>query len=202
MKHDLRKEIRERLKRQEENLLPAALHLPENTKTLFIYFPLGNEIDVIPLARHALASGLLVAAPRVVGADLHFHAVTSIERGIVTGAYGIREPAPSNAQIFPAPAAATIVEAADADSKTLQFPVLILIPGLAFDRSGHRLGRGAGYYDRFLSAFLAEHRNRRDEITLAGVCHEFQIVSLVPTESHDIAVDCLLTEKGSIFCTK
>jgi 5-formyltetrahydrofolate cyclo-ligase len=201
MKRALRKEIRERMKRQEENLPTAAPLLPENTKTLFMYFPLGSEIDVLPLAQLALSSGITVAAPRVVGDDLHFHRVTSIERGIVTGAYGIREPSPTSPRIFP-PENVQTTDDGSADNITLEFPVLILIPGLAFDREGHRLGRGAGYYDRFLTAFLAACPDKRDEITLAGVCHEFQIVTLVPTESHDIAVDCLLTEKGCIFCIK
>jgi 5,10-methenyltetrahydrofolate synthetase len=196
MKHALRKEIKTRFKRMEESLPPAALHLPENTKTLFIYFPLGSELDVLPLAKFALKSGATVAAPRVVGDDLHFHRVTSLAHGLVEGAFGIREPLPSSERIFPTDATANSAASA------LRFPVQILVPGLAFDRTGRRLGRGAGFYDRFLSAFLSSYRDRRDDILLVGVCHEFQIVNLVPTDVHDIPVDCLLTEKGCIFCTK
>jgi 5-formyltetrahydrofolate cyclo-ligase len=83
----------------------------------------------------------------------------------------------------------------------VRFPVLILVPGLAFDRLGNRLGRGAGYYDRFLESFFASYPEKRDEITLAGVCHSFQIVERVPVAAHDIPVDCLLTENGCILCS-
>lgn len=69
----------------------------------------------------------------------------------------------------------------------------VLVPGLAFDRSGARLGRGAGFYDRYLDAIGPRTR-------LIGVCFGSQVVERVPTEVHDRCVDALVTERGWIEC--
>ena len=60
-------------------------------------------------------------------------------------------------------------------------PDVILVPGMAFDAKGHRLGRGKGYYDRFLE--------RSNSVRTIGVCFDFQKVAEVPTEKHDLSVD-------------
>lgn len=72
----------------------------------------------------------------------------------------------------------------------------VLVPGLAFDRSGARLGRGAGFYDRFLAPLDASSRAPR----LIGVCFDRQLVVRVPTEAHDRRVDTLVTESGVFPC--
>lgn len=167
-----------------------AVFSPPEIKTIFAYLPHGNEIDVAPIIARALQLGKIVAVPKVSGDTMSFHRIDSAEGPFVTGAFGIREPLSTAIRVFPS------------SGGRIEFPVLILIPGLAFDRAGRRLGRGAGFYDRFLSAFLATFPDRRQEITLAGVCHSFQIVDEVPVDAHDIPVDCLLTEKGCILCMK
>ena len=63
---------------------------------------------------------------------------------------------------------------------------VILVPGLAFDAAGHRLGRGRGYYDRFLSSLFTSHFSLSTSI---GVCFDFQKVPEVPTDEHDVPVD-------------
>lgn len=68
---------------------------------------------------------------------------------------------------------------------------LILVPGLAFDRSGRRLGRGKGYYDRLLAG-------RRRDCLAVGVTVGSRLVELVPTEDHDLRVDLLVTDEGVI----
>lgn len=69
----------------------------------------------------------------------------------------------------------------------------VLVPGLGFDRSGARLGRGAGFYDRYLPGI-------RPETLVIGVCFEVQVVEQVPTEAHDRLVDTLVTERGWTEC--
>ena len=69
------------------------------------------------------------------------------------------------------------------------FPTLVLTPGLAFDREGRRLGRGAGYYDRFFAELDKDSR----EYTALGLCMDFQIVEKVPVEPNDKKMDGLLT---------
>lgn len=64
---------------------------------------------------------------------------------------------------------------------------LILVPGMAFDRHGHRLGRGKGYYDRFLS--------QAKDCYKIGVCFPFQLVDEVPTDEHDVRMDEIITQK-------
>ncbi len=66
---------------------------------------------------------------------------------------------------------------------------LMIIPGVAFDRKGNRLGRGKGFYDRLLSTSKA---------TKVGVGYEFQLFDLIPSESHDVAMDMVITQKTLI----
>lgn len=70
---------------------------------------------------------------------------------------------------------------------------LVIIPGVVFDRKGNRLGFGGGFYDRFLGKLS-------DITKLVGLAFELQLVDNVPSQSHDVAVDYLITEKGIIDC--
>lgn len=71
-------------------------------------------------------------------------------------------------------------------------PKALLVPGLAFSRDGNRLGRGAGFYDRYLAGFAGMK---------IGLCFEEQVLSNVVTENHDIAVDCVITDENIFYCT-
>lgn len=71
---------------------------------------------------------------------------------------------------------------------------VVVVPGLAFDRQGSRLGRGGGYYDRFLG------RAAFQSAIKVGVCWGLQIVESVPTESHDIGMDWVCFERGVLRC--
>jgi 5-formyltetrahydrofolate cyclo-ligase len=97
--------------------------------------------------------------------------VRDFDREVVSARHGIREPA----------AACEAADLAKID--------LVLVPGLAFDPQGHRLGRGGGFYDRFLA---------RTELraTLVGICFEVQIAKEIPVETRDIPVEFLATETG------
>ncbi len=70
-------------------------------------------------------------------------------------------------------------------------PDLVIVPGLAFDRAGVRLGRGKGYYDRWLEANPA--------VRTLGVCFKFQVLERIPAEPHDVCVNAILTEDGFIW---
>ena len=112
-----------------------------------------------------------IALPRVSGVDLAFHRVAS-RAELQAGSFGILEPS------------------AEASPAGNEFD-LILIPGLAFDRHGGRLGRGKGFYDRFLAAARG---------TRAGVCFDDQIVGKVPTGPHDLRVDFVVTPSAVFRC--
>jgi 5-formyltetrahydrofolate cyclo-ligase len=112
-----------------------------------------------------------IALPRVAGAELTFHWIVRPAE-LQPGRFGVLEPA------------------AEAPGAGSEFD-LILIPGMAFDLRGGRLGRGRGYYDRF----LAGARGLR-----LGVCFEDQIVEAVPSEAHDLRMDFVVTPSAIYRC--
>ena len=71
---------------------------------------------------------------------------------------------------------------------------LVLVPGIAFDMEGHRIGYGYGYYDKFLK--------KVPKAVKIGLCFDFQVVDKVPREEHDVPVDLVVTEKGIVECKK
>jgi 5-formyltetrahydrofolate cyclo-ligase len=146
-------------------------------ETLLLFLSLKNEIDTRPILEAALAAGKRVFAPRIEApqngevarprGDLAFYRLPP--EGSATawreGPFGIREP-------YPSPE--TLLGKGD-------FPALILVPGLAFDAQGGRLGRGGGYYDRFLAALDQAGL----PYTAFGLCMDCQLVPQVPREAWD-----------------
>lgn len=197
MKKDLRIEIKQKinvfLSSGQTVYLPVGIlekYLPVGIQTVFTFLSAPNEIDTTPLNRHFLNSGKTVCAPRVHGCDISFHQIYAAEGPFDIGAFGLREPTAVAPQVFPP------IE----QIPTFSFPVLILVPALAFTQKGDRLGRGKGYYDRFLSRFLTSFPEERKKILLVGVSWSFQILESIPVEKYDIPVDCVFTEKGVILC--
>lgn len=130
--------------------------------TLLLYYPLADEVDVRPLIQEAFQCGKQVLLPVVKGEELELHLYDG-EESLKEGAYGIMEPA---GPIF-------------APEKYDEI-ALAIVPGMAFDRAGHRLGRGKGYYDRLLP--------KLKHTKLVGICWTFQLLDEVPTDSRDIPV--------------
>lgn len=130
--------------------------------TLLLYYPLADEVDVRPLIRDAYERGKRVLLPVCVGDELELRLYEG-ESSLARGAFGIMEP---GGQLF-----------APEHYPDIQ---LAVIPGMAFDRAGHRLGRGKGYYDRLLPKLT----NAR----LHGICFPFQLCEDVPADAHDIPV--------------
>ncbi len=138
------------------------------------YWPLRQEIDVLPLLTRLRGRGCRIALPVVPGPrrPLTFRtwrAGTKLE----TGPFGTRHPGGG---------AATVV------------PDLVLVPLLAFDRTGFRLGYGGGYYDRTLALL----RKKRSRIVAFGVAYAGQEVAAVPRDRFDQPLDGILTERGFI----
>lgn len=132
-----------------------------NAETLYGYLPFNQEVRTLPLLRQAMQDGKQVALPKCYGKDMRFILMNDLSR-IQASSFGAPEPADD----FPV--------AADADA-------LVLVPGVAFDAAGHRLGYGGGYYDRFLS-------NEPGHPTTA-LCFDFQLIPRLETEEHDISVN-------------
>jgi 5-formyltetrahydrofolate cyclo-ligase len=139
-----------------------------SAKTLLFYAPLADELDLWRLLEDSLANGKVVALPRFEpeqGAYVVCH-ITRVDSDLQTGKFGIREPRGS-CPIIP-----------------LNRLDLLLVPGVAFDLNGHRLGRGKGYYDRLLAMSTG---------STCGVAFDQQIVGQVPSEPHDARLSCILT---------
>ena len=153
---------------KEESFFQKAKHIAAFTST-------GSEINTLPLLGHILSSNKKLYLPKTEKTHtlMHFHAVTDL-RDLILGSYNILEPPPGIA-IPP--------EQID----------LMLVPGLAFDNHGYRLGYGQGYYDRYLK-FI-----RTGCFTL-GVAYSFQIIDKIPNADHDIPVNAVLTEKYILLC--
>ena len=150
-----------------EALLP---HWPDSLADLRVagYYPIQSEFDCRPLLQTLRYAGCPIGLPRMVGPGraLVFHGWEPRER-LVEGAYGVREPAQEAARFT---------------------PDVILVPLLAFDARGGRLGYGGGFYDRTLAAHPAAFA--------VGVAFDEQEVEDVPVEAHDRPLDAVLTPSG------
>lgn len=133
-----------------------------------LYAPKGTEVDTTRIDTLARARGLRIAYPRIVDGQrtLAFHEVTVGE--LVPSRFGLREPT----------AAAPIVELAELSA--------LVIPGLAFDRAGGRIGWGRGYYDATLAVIPSALR--------IGLAFECQVVDCVPRDPHDATLHYVVTE--------
>lgn len=137
------------------------------------FVALPDEPDVSAVLRRAGELGKRVALPRIEGEGvMSFRWVGTLD-DLVPGPWGLLEP----------PASAERVESPDPGA-------LLLVPGVAFDPGGHRLGRGKGYYDRALAA------DGWSEVVALGVCFAAQIVERVPRADHDRPVRMIVTEAG------
>jgi 5-formyltetrahydrofolate cyclo-ligase len=176
LKAALRSMMRERLKK----ISPAvraveSVELGERLKaqmqsarSILFFAPLPDELDVWPVLELSLALGVTCALPffdankKTYGAKI----IQALTTDIVTGKFGVREPATTCGEI------------------SLNKFDLVLVPGIAFDRQGNRLGRGQGFYDRLLAEVSG---------VKCGVCYDAQLLEKIPTEPHDAKVNFILT---------
>lgn len=137
-------------------------------KSVLLFAPLPDEPDTWPLLTEAIAAGKTVALPAFVPGTNSYTARQIIDplRDLIVGQFGIREPVAACPEV------------------PLNRLDLVLVPGLAFDACGARLGRGKGFYDRLLAHVRG---------TKCGVAFEEQIVDAVPVGPLDIRLNCILT---------
>lgn len=136
----------------------------QNAKTIYGYLPYNQEVRTVPMLERALKDGKKVAVPKVYGEEMKFLYLDDLT-AVAKGYAGIPEP---------------IADEPVAHDET----ALVLMPGLAFDPQGHRIGYGGGFYDKFLAA-------EPNHPTLA-LCYEFQMLPKLDVEDHDIPVDTVL----------
>jgi len=146
-----------------------SLPVLKTAKAVLLYYPHKNEVDTKPIIGKLLQEGkITVCLPKVVGQNIVPVKVNSLSQ-LKEGYAGIKEP-----EGQPCP-----VEEID----------LVVVPAVAFDRKGQRLGYGKGFYDRFL---------KETDALKVGLAYDFQVVDSLPAEEHDEPVDLIITPTGII----
>lgn len=145
---------------------------------IHFYVSHGSEVETTGMIAHALARGKRVTVPKIdsVSKGLVLSELKDPVRELSPGPKGIPEPKPD------------AFRPVEIDRMNL-----FVIPGIAFDEQGNRLGQGAGYYDRLLA-------NHSERIPIVGMAFELQIVKEVPVGEYDVKVDWIITEKRVIKC--
>jgi 5-formyltetrahydrofolate cyclo-ligase len=140
----------------------------KQARTILFYAPLPDEPDLWPLVSVSLAAGRTIALPWFDAKTDHYIAarIQDPANDVRFGRFGIREPT-RDCPVIPL--------------NQLEF---LLVPGVAYDLRGRRLGRGKGFYDQMLALVRG---------TTCGVAFEEQIVDEVPVEPHDVHLNCILT---------
>jgi 5-formyltetrahydrofolate cyclo-ligase len=142
-----------------------------SAKTVHLFVPFGSEVDTRPILEELWAREVRTVLPRVASNRQLDHLAVTDWNELEPGAYSIPEPMAHCPTVSP---------------KEVE---LVLVPGVAFDRTGGRLGYGGGYYDRFLDACPAPR---------VALAFALQIVPEVPRESHDLLVDDIITDQGRL----
>jgi 5-formyltetrahydrofolate cyclo-ligase len=134
------------------------------------YSPIRSELDPTPLMRKLAEQGARLALPCINarGQSLTFRAWSPTDR-LMLGSLGILEPSPAAAEVI---------------------PDIMMVPLAAFDRSGHRIGYGAGHYD-----YTFAHLRKAKAVTGIGLAFAAQEIESIPALAHDVALDYVLTEK-------
>lgn len=144
------------------------------------FLSMPDELDTVPILELTLRQGKIAAVPRIIGDDIEFVALTEDWKSWPPDAWNIPVPP----EQLPALSVQEITQSA----------CLMLLPGLAFDRAGRRLGRGKGFYDRFQAELSAARSAAVSPAPLyrLGLCHAGQLLPDVPAEAHDFTVDAVL----------
>lgn len=133
-------------------------------KVVHAFIPFGSEVDIWPIIKELKQKGTTVVCPKTLKGRTLKHLILKDPAELETGRFGTQYPSAS--EIYSGPID------------------LILVPGLAFDVGGGRLGYGAGYYD----TFLVDH----PEAFKVGICFRGQVVEEVPMENHDVFLDQII----------
>lgn len=155
-------EIEERSAKLVELFLASEAY--KNAKTVYGYLPYNQEVRTTRAMEQVLKDGKGLALPKIYGDRMDFIVVTDLSQ-VAKGYCGIPEP---------------IHDEPLATDET----ALVLMPGMAFDAEGHRMGYGGGFYDKFLE--------REPNHPTLALCYEFQLLPHLDTEAHDIPVDAVL----------
>ena len=143
----------------------------KNSKTIMFFVSFNSEVDTHDMVRESLKNKTIII-PKVEHHEIQPSVILDFDN-LIPGKFGILEP----------------IEAMNIAYKNID---LVLVPGIVFDREGHRIGYGFGYYDKFLK--------KVPKAVKIGLAFDFQVVDRIPVETHDVPVDIIITEKKIIEC--
>ena len=188
-KHEMRRLIKGRLKgigpesraRQEAEVIHVLSHDAcwGKSSWIFGYLPMGTEFNLEPLLSLAILQGKHVALPRVDGSMLRFYRIPDLNQEWELHGYGMREPA----QDLPPVDVSVAVDEG----------LLVIVPGLAYDMNGYRIGYGGGFYDRLLALI-----GKVPHACFAACLFHEQLVPRVPREDHDYPLNRLFIGKEGL----
>jgi 5-formyltetrahydrofolate cyclo-ligase len=164
-----KKDILERSRKIKDSLF--GLKEYANSRTIMFFVSFNSEVDTHEMLKEALKNKVVVV-PKVVHHEIEPSIIIDFDN-LISGKFGILEP----------------IDLMRTSYKNIG---LVLVPGIVFDKEGHRIGYGYGYYDRFLA--------KVPKAVKIGLAFDFQIVDKIPKEAHDVPVDFIVTEKKVINC--
>lgn len=166
-------------KQKNEAIARNILSLPvyQDSATIMMYLNYWDEVDTGGIAEDTLQAGKRLVIPLCKGDIIIPSEIKHLEEDVQIGMFGIREPRPTNSKT---------VQPKDID--------IILVPGVAFDTQGNRIGFGKGFYDRFLPQL-------RDDVSIIGLAYSCQVVDKIDAEDHDFKMSLLVTENGVVYCS-
>lgn len=153
----------------------------KNATMILGFMPMNDEVDIVPLMKQALKDKKKVAVPKMAksGNDMDFYLIDDFDGDFTSdNKYNIREPSENCTKLSP---------------DQIPSDALIFVPGLVFNLEGARLGRGKGYYDKYLSRVPD-----CDKRIVCGVCFTICVTKAVPIEKNDVRINYLLNEYGFI----
>ena len=180
LKKDIREKILKLLRNQKEEdrfksslvILDRLFATPEfkKAKTILFYASFDGEVDTFEMMARAKELGKKIALPTIIrGQDMFVPTLIDNPTTLEDGPYGIKQPPYHKDRLL-----------ANRDID------LCVVPGVAFDKKNHRLGRGAGYYDRFL-------KDLPEDLPTIGLAFRFQVVESLPTQAHDVPVSAVIS---------
>ena len=167
-----KEEILEKSKKIKESLFNLDSYNKSKTAMFFVSF--NSEVNTHEMIRESLGKKTVVV-PKVLEHEIEPSVIIDLDNLVPTGKFNIPEPM-------------------DLMKIAYKHIDLVLVPGIAFDLEGHRIGYGFGYYDKFLK--------KVPKAVKIGLCFDFQIVDKIPQEEHDIPVDVIITDKRVVECRR
>lgn len=167
-----KKEIMERSKKIENTLFNLEEY--KNSKSVMFFVSFNSEVHTHEMIKRALKNKTLII-PKVVHKEIEPSVIIDFDNLAAGNKFGIPEPIGEMKIAY----------------KNID---LVLVPGIVFDKEGHRIGYGFGYYDKFL--------RKVPKATKIGLAFNFQVVDKIPREMHDVPVDFIVTEERAVECRR